>query len=73
MATNKALTKTEYTDPAENETFHYYDSHPTKEDLMGESAAQSQLIFYLLKVLEWLSQAERWFVVSNLNILGTSI
>ena len=35
---------------------------------MGESAAQSQLIFYLLKVLEWLYRAEGWFAVSNLNI-----
>jgi Uma2 family endonuclease len=47
---------------------HYYDQHPTEEDLMGESAAQSQLIFYLLQVLEWLYRAERCFVVSNLNI-----
>lgn len=48
--------------------FHYYDQHPTKEDLMGESAAQSTLIRYLLDVLSWLYAAEGWFVVSNLNI-----
>jgi Uma2 family endonuclease len=47
---------------------HYYDQHPTEEDLMGESAAQSKLIFYLLQVLNWLYQAEGWFVISNLNI-----
>ncbi len=35
---------------------------------MGESTAQSKLIFYLLKVLEWMYRAEGWFVVSNLNI-----
>jgi len=51
-----------------SEFFHYYDSHPTKEDLMDKSAAQSRLIFYLLKVLEWMYRAEGWFVVSNLNI-----
>lgn len=48
--------------------FHYYDSHPTKEDLMGESPAQSQLLLYLVQVLTWLYRAEQWFVVSNLNI-----
>lgn len=68
MTTNKTFTKTAYIPSAEGEEFHYYDSHPTKEDLMGESAAQSQLIFYLLKVLEWLYRAEGWFAVSNLNI-----
>jgi Uma2 family endonuclease len=47
---------------------HYYDLHPTKEDLMGESTAQSKLIFYLLQVLEWLYAVERWFIISNLNI-----
>jgi Uma2 family endonuclease len=47
---------------------HYYDLHPTKEDLMGESTAQSKLIFYLLQVLEWLYAAERWFIISNLNM-----
>lgn len=30
---------------------HYYDLHPTKEDLIGESAAQSTPIHYLLSVL----------------------
>jgi Uma2 family endonuclease len=54
--------------PPPAEEFHYYDLHPTKEDLMGESTAQSKLIFYLLKVLEWMYGAEGWFVVSNLNI-----
>lgn len=47
---------------------HYYDQHPTQEDLMGESVAQSRLIFYLLQVLEWLFHAEGWFVVNDLNI-----
>jgi Uma2 family endonuclease len=68
MATNKMFTKTDYIPSAEGESFHYYDSHPTNEDLVGESAAQSQLIFYLLKVLEMLYRAEGWFVASNLNI-----
>jgi Uma2 family endonuclease len=69
MATEKSaavvVTSTEHDDAP---LFHYYDLHPTEEDLMGESAAQSQLIFYLLQVLNWLYHAEGWFVVSNLNI-----
>ena len=68
MATNKTLTKPTSIPSAAGEAFHYYDTHPTNEDLVGESAAQYQLIFYLLKVLKWLYQAEGWFVVSNLNI-----
>jgi Uma2 family endonuclease len=47
---------------------HYYDLHPTKEDLMGESTAQSNIILYLVNVLRWLYATEQWFVVSNLNI-----
>jgi hypothetical protein len=54
--------------PDKDELFHYYDRHPTKEDLMGESTAQSKLIFYLLKVFEWMYRVEGWFVISNLNI-----
>jgi Uma2 family endonuclease len=68
VATNKPFTKTEYTPTADSDFFHYYDAHSTKEDLMGESAAQSNLILYLLNVLRWLYRADGWFVVSNLNI-----
>jgi Uma2 family endonuclease len=56
-------------DAADDEDlFHYYDRHPTREDLMGESAVQSRLIMYLLNVLTWLYRAEGWFIISNLNI-----
>jgi Uma2 family endonuclease len=68
LATNKPFTKTEYLPEATSEFFHYYDSHATKEDLMGESTAQSNMILYLLNVLRWLYREEGWFVVSNLNI-----
>ncbi len=66
MAIDKTLVSQRQPPPAEE--FHYYDRHPTKEDLMGESTAQSNLILYLLNILRWLYQAEGWFVVSNLNI-----
>lgn len=52
-----------------DETFvHYYDQHPTAEDVMGESATQSQLIFYLLQVLHRRYHTEGWFVINDLNI-----
>jgi Uma2 family endonuclease len=68
MPVDKQLTTNESPVDAYLKPFHYYDSHPTKEDLMGESPAQSQLIFYLVQVLRWLYVIERWFVASNLNI-----
>jgi Uma2 family endonuclease len=50
------------------DSFHYYDRHPTKEDLMGESVAQNQLIVYLLALLDWMVRDATTFVASNLNI-----
>jgi Uma2 family endonuclease len=47
---------------------YYYDSHPTHEDLMGESTFQADLIHYLVDILRWLYRAENWFVATNLNI-----
>lgn len=40
--------------PVKQPFVHYYDLHPTKEDLMGESVAQSTLIHYLISVLTYL-------------------
>jgi Uma2 family endonuclease len=68
MAPREALAPPQPTPDADDAFVHYYDQHPTREDLMGESIAQSTLIFYLLKVLTWLYRAEGWLVVSNLNI-----
>src|SRR5258706_277991 len=34
--------------------YYYYDSHPTEEDLMGESRPHAALVEYLKHVLEWL-------------------
>ena len=38
----------------ENEVNYYYDSHPTEEDLMGETSFHADLVNYLLDVLRWL-------------------
>ncbi|MBP1465340.1 Uma2 family endonuclease [Candidatus Chloroploca sp. M-50] len=58
-------------DDPDEASLHYYDHHPTREDLMGESVAHSWLIAYVQQVLEWLYGAERWFVVNDLNIYRT--
>jgi Uma2 family endonuclease len=51
-----------------DKTEKYYDWHPTKEDLMGESVPQSKLIDYLQGVLTWLYRQKACFIVANLNI-----
>jgi len=43
---------------------YYYDTHPTQEDLIGESTFQSELIHYLIEVLRWYYCAEKWFIVT---------
>ncbi len=48
--------------------FHYYDTHPTAEDLMGESAAQDMLLVELYGVLRWLLRDRPCYLARNLNI-----
>ncbi|MCU0495236.1 MAG: Uma2 family endonuclease [Chloroflexaceae bacterium] len=54
--------------PPDEISFHYYDRHPTREDLLGKTAAQNHVIHYLMEVLFQLYRTEGWFVVGNLNI-----
>jgi Uma2 family endonuclease len=54
-----------------DEIDYYYDRHPTEEDLMGESAAQTDLIHYLRDVLTVLYLSQTWFIACNLNIYMT--
>ena len=49
----------------------YYDSHPTEEDLMGDSYPQFNLIFYLVSVLRWFYQKQDWLIAANLSIYQT--
>lgn len=48
--------------------YKYYDWHPTKEDLMGESVPQDRLIEYLRDLLFGKGN----FIVSNINIYQKS-
>ena len=53
------------------EVDYYYDTHPTEEDLMGDSVAQDMVSKYLVEVLEWLYASQAWFIARNLNLYLT--
>jgi Uma2 family endonuclease len=55
----------------EDEVVYYYDSHPTEEDLMGETSFHSNLVRYLTLVLRWLFQGQRCAIYENLNFYQT--
>ena len=66
------LEKTDASKTQTAEIEYYYDLHSTKEDLMGESVAQSELIDYKVSLLKFLFRRKSCFVASNLNIYQTS-
>jgi Uma2 family endonuclease len=55
----------------ENEVAYYYDSHPTEEDLMGETSDHATLVSYLMAVLKWLFHGQRCAIYENLNFYQT--
>ncbi len=55
----------------EDEVAYYYDLHPTKEDLMGETAVHAALVHYLVEVLSWQFRAQRCAIHENLNFYQT--
>lgn len=56
----------------EDEVAYYYDSHPTEEDLMGESSVHRRLTEYLTQVLRWLFRGQLCAIYANLNFYQTS-
>ena len=56
----------------EDEVEYYYDSHPTQEDLMGETDFHHALIHYLIEVLTWMFHGRRCALYGNLNFYQTS-
>jgi Uma2 family endonuclease len=50
---------------------YYYDSHPTEEDLMGESSQHHAVIGYLEELLKWLFHNQACAVYANLNFYIT--
>jgi Uma2 family endonuclease len=55
-----------------DEIERYYDSHPTEEDLMGETSVHALLVHYLVEVLNWLFQKQVSAVHENLNFYQTA-
>jgi Uma2 family endonuclease len=54
------------------EPAYYFDRHPTREDVMGRTPAQSEATGKLMAALAGLVEAEGWFVASNFAIYRTS-
>ena len=54
-----------------DELAYYYDTHPTEEDLMGETAVHAALIRYLMEVLSWLFDQQGCALHENLNFYHT--
>ena len=52
--------------------YYYYDSHPTEEDLMGQSRPHASLIRYLMEVLEWLFRHQPCAIYEDFNFFQTS-
>jgi len=50
---------------------YYYDSHPTEEDLMGETSWHATLADYLKAVLFWLFREQPCAIYDNLNFYQT--
>lgn len=55
----------------ENEVEYYYDSHPTKEDLMGETSFHADLVHYLVDMLRWMFRDQSVAIYQNLNFYLT--
>jgi Uma2 family endonuclease len=56
----------------EDEVKYYYDSHPTEEDLMGETDFHRGLVTYLTAVLTWLFHERLCAIYANLNFYQTA-
>jgi hypothetical protein len=52
--------------------YYYYDSHPTEEDLMGESPPHAALVHYLMEVLTWLFHDQPCAIYENFNFYQTN-
>jgi Uma2 family endonuclease len=54
-----------------DEVAYYYDSHPTEEDLIGESPPHAALVHYLMDVLAWLFHDRMCSIYENFNFYQT--
>jgi Uma2 family endonuclease len=51
--------------------YYYYDSHPTEEDLMGETLPHAELVHYLMDILNWLFRDHLCAIYENFNFYQT--
>jgi len=58
-------------DEVANDCYYYYDSHPTVEDLMSETAVHRNLVTYLALVLRWLFHGQVCAIYENLGFYQT--
>ncbi|MGB8348295.1 MAG: Uma2 family endonuclease [Ktedonobacteraceae bacterium] len=58
--------------PLQDEVLYYYDVHPTREDLMGETFPHARLVHYLMEVLTWLLRVQTCAIYENFNFYQTS-
>ena len=56
----------------EDEVKYYFDSHPTEEDLIGETAFHRALVHYLIDVLTRLFHGQPCAIYGNLNMYQTT-
>ncbi len=54
-----------------DEVEYYYDSHPTEEDLMGETWIHAELTTYLKLVLRWQFHGHPCAIIENMNVYQT--
>ncbi len=58
--------------PMRDEVVYYYDVHPTREDLMGETFPHARLVHYLMEVLTWLLRVQTCAIYENFNFYQTT-
>lgn len=63
--------KIEHIPLGEEDNYYYYDSHPTEEDLMGDTVIHCRLISYLEALLIYLFRGLRCAIYRNLNVYQT--
>ena len=56
----------------DDEVAYYYDSHPTEEDLMGETRVHSALVHYLMEVLTQMFRGQLCALYENFNFYQTN-
>lgn len=57
--------------PMRDEIVRYFDEHPTREDLMGETLPHARLVHYVMEVITWLLHRQVCAIYENFNFYQT--